>query len=103
MGRPKGLPKTGGRVKGTPNNATKPIKAAVAEILDNYNKSGQMAMDFNCIDPLERIKIAEKLMQYVVPKIQSVAVDVNNTGENKTIEDRLRELSERQESEKVGK
>lgn len=103
MGRPKGTQKTGGRVKGTPNKNPKPLKAAVARLLDEYNQSGKMDMDFGCIDPLERIKIAEKLMQYVMPKIQSVAVDVNAADENKTIEDRLRELSEKQEAEKVGR
>jgi hypothetical protein len=101
MAKAKGSPKTGGRKAGTPNKTPKPLKVAIAKILEQYNESGQMEMDFNCIDPLERIKIAEKLMQYVVPKIQSVAVDVNNTDGNKTIEDRLRELS--QQHDKVGK
>ena len=101
MAKAKGSPKTGGRKAGTPNKTPKPLKVAIAKILEQYNESGQMEMDFNCMGPLERIKIAEKLMQYVVPKIQSVAVDVNNTDGNKTIEDRLRELS--QQHDKAGK
>lgn len=34
MARPKGLPKTGGRKKGTPNRLTKAIKEAVVEAFE---------------------------------------------------------------------
>lgn len=91
--------KTGGRKKGTPNKVTGISRASIASMLAQYNESGQMNMDFNCLDPLERIKIAERLMQFVMPKIQSVAIDMNATEGNKTIEDRLAELSRKHEEQ----
>lgn len=84
--------KTGGRQKGTPNKVTVMSKVAIADILTDYNESGLMQSDFMLLKPIERITIAEKLMQYVVPKMQSVAMDVNSE-QTKTIEDRLIELS----------
>lgn len=89
--------KTGGRQKGTPNKVTTMSKAAIAEVLSDYNESGLLQSDFMLLKPLERITIAEKLMQYVMPKIQSVAVDLGASEENKTIEDRLIALSQKHE------
>lgn len=85
--------KTGGRVKGTPNKTTSITKAAIAELLSNYHKSGKMKADFDSIeDPKDRLLIAEKMMQYVMPKMQSVAfTDIDE--KPKTIEDTLKELS----------
>ena len=91
--------KTGGRQKGTPNKVTTISKAAIAEVLSDYNESGLLQSDFMLLKPLERITIAEKLMQYVMPKIQSVAVDLGGGDENRTIEDKLISLSIKYERE----
>lgn len=91
--------KTGGRQKGTPNKVTTMSKAAIAEVLSGYNESGLLQSDFMLLKPLERITIAEKLMQYVMPKIQSVAVDLGGGDENRTIEDKLISLSIKYERE----
>ena len=91
--------KTGGRQKGTPNEVTTMSKAAIAEVLSDYNESGLLQSDFMLLKPLERITIAEKLMQYVMPKIQSVAVDLGGGDENRTIEDKLISLSIKYERE----
>lgn len=91
--------KTGGRQKGTPNKVTTMSKAAIAEVLSDYNESGLLQSDFMLLKPLERITIAEKLMQYVMPKIQSVAVDLGGSDENRTIEDKLISLSIKYERE----
>ena len=91
--------KTGGRQKGTPNKVTTMSKAAIAEVLSDYNESGLLHSDFMLLKPLERITIAEKLMQYVMPKIQSVAVDLGGGDENRTIEDKLISLSIKYERE----
>jgi hypothetical protein len=53
-----------------------------------------MGRDFDSLDPKDRLAIAEKLMQYVMPKIQSVAVDLANADAKITIESKLKELSE---------
>ena len=90
---PKGV-RNGGRAKGTPNKTTTATKEIIANLLTKYSNTGQMSEDFNSLDPKDRLAIAEKLMQYVMPKIQSVAVDLANSDSKITIETRLRELSE---------
>lgn len=85
--------KTGGRIKGTPNKVTVLGKTVIVDLLSEYNSSGQMASDFAELEPKERITIAEKLMQYVLPKMQSTSVDVSMAEKKKTIEDTLAELA----------
>lgn len=84
--------KTGGRKKGTPNKATKKIKDVVSELLDAYSNSGNMMNDFMALEPKERLFIAEKLMQYTVPKLQAVELSTEE-GKQLTIEERLIQLS----------
>lgn len=91
-GKKKGSPKTGGRVKGTPNKVTSFSKATIAKMIAEYSDSGEMAEDFKALDPKDRLMITEKMMQYVMPKIQSVEVDIASE-KPKTIEDLLVELS----------
>lgn len=92
MPKKKGDPKTGGRVKGTPNKATSMSKAVIADLLNTYSSSGLMSKDFMALEPKDRLAIAERLTQYVMPKMQAVSAEVNDQ-RNLTIEDRLRELS----------
>ncbi len=85
--------KTGGRVKGTPNKSTKTMREAAADLLENYQSSGLMFEDFKAIEPKDRLLIAEKLMQYTVPKLQAVALSTD-ADKQLTIEERLIELSQ---------
>ena len=85
--------KTGGRQAGTQNKTTGVTKKVISDLLDNYNTSGKMVKDFDKLNPKDRITIAEKLMQYVMPKMQSTAVDMTLNDEKKTIEDTLNELA----------
>ena len=85
--------KTGGRTKGTPNKTSSMTKTVVASLLDTYNNSGMMSDDFLALEPKDRLLIAEKLMNYVLPKMQSQQVDLTATTGELTIEARLRELS----------
>lgn len=91
-----GAPKTGGRKKGTPNKKTAVNKAIITDIISQYYDSGLMATDFASLDSKDRIQIAEKLMQYVLPKCQAIAMDINPEGGKGTTEDRLAELSREQ-------
>lgn len=88
-----GHKKMGGRKKDTPNKSTALTKAAIAEMLANYKDSGLMESDFLQLDPKDRLAIVEKLMQYTMPKIQSVEVDMSEGMRKRTIEDKLIELS----------
>ncbi len=85
--------KTGGRQKGTPNKTTGVTKKVISDLLDHYNTSGKMVKDFDQLNPKDRITIAEKLMQYVMPKMQSTSVDMSLNDDKKTIDETLRELA----------
>lgn len=91
--------KTGGRQKGTPNKATAFSKSVIQEILNDYTSSEEekkFKNDIEKLDPKDRIDIMVKLMGFITPKPQSV--DMNLTSNiPKTIEDKLKELSEENE------
>ena len=86
--------KTGGRQKGTQNKVTTVTKEILSEMLGDYQESGLMTADFLALEPKDRIQCAEKMMQYILPKMQSTSVDFNNKATKITIEQKLRELSE---------
>lgn len=86
MGRQKGTTKTGGRQKGSPNKITKAVKECISNMLTEYTNSETFRKDFATLEPKERLMIVEKLMNYIVPKMQSVAVEDVNKEKNKTVE-----------------
>ncbi len=88
--------KTGGRQKGTPNKATAIGRQTILELLTNYSDSGLMSKDFLALeDPKDRLLIAEKLFQYVMPKMQSTAIDLSAAaGVPEHIDNALAALSE---------
>lgn len=92
--------KTGGRVKGTPNKATVMNKQLINNLLADYSDSGLMSKDFMSLEAKDRMTIAEKLMQYVMPKMQSTSVDLAVTDEKKTLESTLNELSQTNDDKK---
>lgn len=75
MARPKGTPKTGGRVKGTPNKVTYSLKEWITSLIDKQRT--QIEQDLQELEPKERLQMIEKLMQYVIPKqaAQQVKLD----------------------------
>ncbi len=85
--------KTGGRKKGTPNKSSVLGKEVIVSLLSDYSSSGLMTSDFMALDPKDRLVIAERLMQYTMPKMQATAIDLNTGDKEKTIEDRLAELA----------
>lgn len=84
-GRQKGTIKTGGRQKGSPNKVTSAVKECISKMLTDYTNSETFLKDFAGLEPKERLMIAEKLMNYVVPKMQSVAVEDVNKDKNSTV------------------
>lgn len=84
-GRQKGTKKTGGRQKGSPNKVTSAVKECISKVLTDYTNSDTFVKDFAELEPKERLMIAEKLMNYVVPKMQSVAVEDVNKDKNSTV------------------
>ena len=92
-GRPKGLPKTGGRKAGTPNKMTKSIRAQIEQQLEPFVANiGNMLLKIT--DPADRFDALVKLLPYVAPKLQNIDI----TSENKhdvTIEHQLLLLDEK--------
>ena len=84
--------KTGGRQK--VNKVTAMTKAVISDLLSDYQDSGLMGSDFLALEPKDRFQCAEKMMQYIMPKMQSTSVDFNNKATKITIEQQLRELAE---------
>lgn len=80
-------------MKGTPNKTTTMNKKIISSLLADYSESGLMGKDFMGLEGKDRLYIAEKLMQYVIPKMQSTAVDLSVSEEKKTLEETLSELS----------
>jgi len=76
-----GKGRLGGRQKGTPNKVTSTVKDWLAQLIDNNRK--QVERDLKELEPIERLRIIEKLMGYVVPKQQAVSaiVDYDNLTE----------------------
>ena len=82
MPRKKGEPKTGGRIKGTPNKATAAVKGFITDMLSDYMQparkgSGKptFAEDFAALLPEERVRAATQLAAYIIPKQQALSVE----------------------------
>jgi len=80
----KGTPKTGGRNKGTPNKVTSELKQWLQLLIDN-NRT-QFENDLKAVEPEKRLFILEKLMQYVVPKQQSLNIEAQIQAEYEQLE-----------------
>lgn len=83
-----------GRPKGSPNKLTLDMRTVIARLLDEYHKSGLMLKDFLALDPDKRLIIAERLMQYALPKLQATTVDLTASSAPSSIDDTLRALSQ---------
>jgi transposase len=79
----KGHPKWGGRKKGTPNKKP-PYMEQLQQALEKYfgdeNKDGrtQFLEDLLVLDPKDRVAAAERYLNYIKPKMQSITADVTN-------------------------
>lgn len=83
--------KTGGRQKGTPNKCTSMMRDEISAHLSEYFGTSWWRNDLRTLDPRDRLLVAEKYLQYVLPKLQATSVDIQATQKTK-IEDMLAEL-----------
>lgn len=75
-GRPKGIPKTGGRKKGTSNKVTLDMREKMKAIIDGEIENIQPALDKVRKDnPVQYVGLVEKLMAYVMPKKKDITSD----------------------------
>lgn len=82
-----------GRKKGIPNKSTLLGKDNIMGLLADYSDSGLMSSDFAALEPKDRLLVAERLMQYVMPRMQAASVDLTTNERKETIEDTLFRLS----------
>lgn len=85
MAKPKGSPKTGGRVAGTPNKATKDFRDTITALLsDNAtNVAVWLEQVANGVgeakpDPAKALDLMAKLAEFAAPKLGRI----EHTGEN---------------------
>lgn len=71
-------PRFGGRQPGSLNRVTALTKNVIAGLLGEYQQSGLMSRDFQRLSPKDRLLVAEKLMQYVLPRMQVAAIDLSD-------------------------
>lgn len=88
--------KTGGRQKGTPNKTTSTLRTAISKIVNDYYNSETLLEDIYQLKPKERVDIMEKLVAYVVPKLQSVDVNAEVKSQTNIVSARLREMGEKE-------
>ena len=82
--------KTGGRQKGTPNKITKITREITEEIaLGMYE---QVMKDINKLSAKDHVQVFLKLVEFNVPKPQSLDISLAKEQE-RTIEDELLDLS----------
>jgi len=86
-GRPKGIPKTGGRKKGTPNITNANFYSVLTlKIAERVPKIFEWLDDVE--DPYQRINALIKIMEFRYPKQKSVEFKMDEKTSN-TLEDKL--------------
>jgi hypothetical protein len=97
MGRPKGIPKTGGRKRGTPNQTTLLFRDALAS--NGLDLAAEIVRLLPMALPEKQIDVLVQLLPYAYPKLknieESVTVDVPK--------DRTRCMTEEEVNEELRK
>lgn len=102
MARPKGTPKTGGRVKGTPNKVTYSLKEWINSLIRRNQK--QIELDLEEIEPKERLQILLKLLEYIIPKAKAETEEqVNSNSQISLIQQTINDLNRLQEENNYAK
>ena len=86
--------KFGGGEKGTPNKTTTMTKEVIAGLLADYQDSGLMHEDWLKLTPKDRMYVMTNLTNYVMPKMQAVAVDLNANEQQLAVSVKLKTLAE---------
>ncbi len=77
-GKPKGLPKTGGRSKGAKNKRTVEAVQRVEWVLSLIEQ--HIERDVKVIEPNERMRLWNDLQEYVRPKLARTDIDLKSDG-----------------------
>lgn len=79
-GKPKGLPKTGGRQKGTPNKTTEKARELFQSIMDGEQSRIKEALDTIYKDDKKTyLYVLNKYFPYYMPKQEQIDISIENT------------------------
>jgi hypothetical protein len=71
--------KTGGRQPGTPNKATRDVRAAIAEFASaNVGRMGEWLTEID--DPAKRFDLYLRAIEYHIPKLQRTELNLTGMG-----------------------
>lgn len=80
-----------------PNKVSAFTRAAIQQLNSDYYFSGQMAEDIAMLSPKDRLQTHIELMKFVMPKPQSVDINLNANINAPGIEETLRRLAQENE------
>ena len=92
-GKKKGSPKTGGRLKGSLNTLTRPLK----ELISSYSqdKFSRFIIEMNRLEGSEYVKAYLSLLEYSLPKLQRSEIMGEVSSHSFPIENDLLTIEER--------
>lgn len=73
-----GRGRLGGRKKGTPNKVTSNLREWINALIDSNRE--QIESDLKELEPKDRLMVLERLLSYVLPKMQNVDTSLNFDG-----------------------
>jgi hypothetical protein len=76
MGLTKGMTNNpNGRPKGIPNKSTNDLRQWIADFIEGQRE--QIVMDWQQLEPKERLQMFEKLMRFVLPTLQATTLQTD--------------------------
>lgn len=96
--------KTGGRKAGTPNKTSMTTKAGIMRLFDVYlngdpsieiepAREGQLMRDFYNLKGKDRLFLLKDMLPFVLPKMQSVSMDLDEGENTRSLKNKLAALS----------
>lgn len=86
--------KTGGRAKGTPNRNTSETKQLLQNVVTKQIE--KLETTLNKLEPVDRVNALSKLLPYILPKQQDIAItNTNEMLSESEREQRIQELKKK--------
>ena len=96
MGRQKGdgRGRIGGRTKGKPNKLTSELREVLGEVLSKEITPRKLNALLRSLEPAQRLNALAKLLEFTIPKLQSIDVTQQVAAEYAQLEQLLNEMPE---------
>ena len=82
-----------GRKVGSQNKCTVRIREAITNFIDTYISKGRFSKDIDMLNEKDRVKAITDLIQFAIPKLQSMSVD-STIVKRSDFSEELKKLSE---------